>query len=88
MPSDDDKYYRRRLLQEEEAARQATCDAAVERHEELADAYRLRLHCAPLNDLPSPARGPFIARPTVGKQESEPGTQPDPPLLNPVIVPG
>lgn len=36
------EYFRRRLLQEEEAARNATCQVARDRHEELAEAYRLR----------------------------------------------
>jgi hypothetical protein len=36
------EYCKRRLRQEEKAARSASCAAARERHEELAEAYRLR----------------------------------------------
>lgn len=39
---DDLEYYRQRQSQEEEAARAASCPEARERHEELAEAYRLR----------------------------------------------
>lgn len=42
MNLDDYSYYRSRAFQEEEAARSAACDAARERHLELADAYRAR----------------------------------------------
>lgn len=35
-------YYRSRIVAEQEAARNAACDAARERHEELAAAYHLR----------------------------------------------
>jgi hypothetical protein len=42
MNASDRTYYLRRILQEQEAARVAMCPEARERHEELADAYRLR----------------------------------------------
>lgn len=42
MNHDDYAYFRSRAVQEEEAARSAACDAARERHLELADAYRAR----------------------------------------------
>lgn len=42
MTSDDYDYYSVRAQQEDAAALRAACDAARERHEELADAYRLR----------------------------------------------
>ena len=38
----DMEYYRRRLRQEEEAVKSASCEAARQRHQELAEAYRLR----------------------------------------------
>ena len=42
MTRDDYQYYAMRAQQEDEAALGASCDAARERHQELADAYRLR----------------------------------------------
>jgi hypothetical protein len=38
----DESYCRRRAAEEQIAAREATCDAARELHEELADMYRFR----------------------------------------------
>lgn len=42
MRQDDAEYYRTRVLQEQRAARDATCSAACDRHQELAMMYRLR----------------------------------------------
>lgn len=42
MREDDKSYCRRRALQEQVAAQQATCEAARERHDELAGMYRFR----------------------------------------------
>jgi hypothetical protein len=42
MKRDDAAYYGRRALQEQLAARNATCAAARERHDELAMMYRFR----------------------------------------------
>lgn len=42
MNLDDYNYYRSRAFQEEEAGRSAACDAARQRHLQLADAYRDR----------------------------------------------
>lgn len=42
MTRDDQDYYARRAQQEDEAASSAACVAARERHQELANAYRLR----------------------------------------------
>ena len=42
MKPDDSDYYRDRAIQEQVAARRATCEAARERHEELAMMYRFR----------------------------------------------
>jgi len=42
MATNDCAYFLRRIQQEQEAARAATCTQARERHEELAQAYRLR----------------------------------------------
>lgn len=42
MDATDRTYYLRRTLQEQEAAHNAACPEARERHEELANAYRLR----------------------------------------------
>jgi hypothetical protein len=42
MTQDDASYYRQRASQEQRAARNATCAAARERHEELASLYRFR----------------------------------------------
>lgn len=39
----DVSFYRRRAVEEQIAARRATCPAARDRHEEMADMYRLRL---------------------------------------------
>lgn len=51
VSQDDQSYFRRRLRDEENAATRAICDAARERHEELAAAYRLRLQFGRLHDL-------------------------------------
>ena len=58
MTADDYDYYAVRARQEDQAALHAACVAARERHEELADAYRLR--CELLRglfpaDMPGPA---------------------------------
>lgn len=45
MTLDDRAYYLRRALQEDAAARIAGCEAARQRHLELAAAYRIR--CRP-----------------------------------------
>ena len=42
----DIDYYRRRLHQEEAAAKNASCEVARRRHQELAEAYRLRARLA------------------------------------------
>lgn len=42
MTRDDHEYYAMRAWQEEDAALRAACDAARNRHEELARAYRHR----------------------------------------------
>lgn len=42
MRHDDSAYYRQRAFQEEQAARDATCAAARERHQELASLYGFR----------------------------------------------
>lgn len=39
---DDASYYRRRALQEQVAAQNATCEAVRDRHNQLAEMYRLR----------------------------------------------
>jgi len=46
---EDLAYYRRRAAQEDEAARSAACQAARDRHLELAEAYRAR--CATITGL-------------------------------------
>lgn len=51
----DQTYYLRRAFQEDEAARAATCEAARERHLELAAAYRFR--CCQNQEAPSDSRG-------------------------------
>ena len=40
--ANDSDYYRRRALQEQIAAQKATCEAARERHDQLAAMYRFR----------------------------------------------
>ena len=40
--ANDSDYYRRRALQEQTAAQKATCEAARERHDQLAAMYRFR----------------------------------------------
>lgn len=52
----DIEYYRKRLLQEEEAIRSASCEAARQRHQELAEAYRLRTRLAIVRVQSSKAR--------------------------------
>lgn len=42
MTQDDARYYQQRASQEQRAARNATCAAARERHEEMAALYRFR----------------------------------------------
>jgi len=42
MKRDDAAYYRKRAIDEQVAAQNATCEAARERHEELATMYRFR----------------------------------------------
>ena len=42
MKQDDVDYYRTRAVQEQVAAQKASCEAARERHEELAAMYRFR----------------------------------------------
>lgn len=60
MSRDDYQYYAMRARQEEKAALIATCDAARERHEELAEAYRFR--CELIRDLSRPiGAGPHQA---------------------------
>ena len=49
----DADYYRRRALQEQIAAQKATCEAARERHDQLAAMYRFRA----LMDSDEPASG-------------------------------
>lgn len=41
---DELQYFTRRLTQEATAALAATCEPARQRHQELAEAYRLRVH--------------------------------------------
>ena len=43
MRTDDESYYRARALQEQIASRNATSEAARERHDQLAAMYRLRV---------------------------------------------
>jgi hypothetical protein len=43
MREDDASYFRRRALQEQVAAARAKCQAARDRHDELATAYRFRV---------------------------------------------
>ena len=50
---DDTDYYRRRAMQEQIAAQKATCEAARERHDQLAAMYRFRA----LMDSDEPASG-------------------------------
>jgi hypothetical protein len=50
MKQDDSSYYRQRASEERQAARNATCSAARERHEEMAALYRFRATL--LADLP------------------------------------
>ena len=50
-------YYLRRIVQEQEAASQASCAEARERHEELAEAYRLRCRFDALDDTGSEISG-------------------------------
>lgn len=54
MTLHDFQYYTRRALQEDEAAASATCEEARDRHQELADAYRLRCSLIPVEDRPVP----------------------------------
>jgi hypothetical protein len=42
MRTDDATYFRERVLQEQLASQEATCEAARERHDELATMYRFR----------------------------------------------
>lgn len=42
MREDDASYFRRRALQEQLAAQKAACEAARDRHDELATMYRFR----------------------------------------------
>ena len=42
MRTDDESYYRARALQEQIASRNATSEAARERHDQLAAMYRFR----------------------------------------------
>ena len=62
---DDLAYYRSRIAQEEKAVSVATCKAARGRHEELADAYRLRCYVLeafpPRGDSVFPPRRPMTA---------------------------
>ena len=70
MTQDDYGYYAIRARQEDAAARVAACHAARERHEELAEAYRLRCQLIrglfsttiPEGSLKEPSSG-FHARP-------------------------
>ena len=57
MTLNDHIYYAMRERQEERAASNATCAAARERHQELAEAYRFRcsLILGTLSDSASPA---------------------------------
>lgn len=50
-------YYLRRIVQEQEAASHAGCAEARERHEELADAYRLRCRFDAFDDSGSETPG-------------------------------
>lgn len=43
MRTDDESYYRARALKERIAARNAACEAARERHDQLAAMYRFRV---------------------------------------------
>lgn len=43
MPTDDESYYRGRAVQEQVAARNATSEAARQRHDQLATMYRFRV---------------------------------------------
>ena len=43
MRTDDESYYRARALQEQIASRNATSEAARERHDQLAAMYRFRV---------------------------------------------
>ena len=42
MGRDDTAYYRKRAIEEQVAAQNASCEAARERHEELATMYRFK----------------------------------------------
>lgn len=44
--ADDASYFRRRALQEQIAAQKATCEAARNRHDQLAAMYRFRAFAA------------------------------------------
>lgn len=46
-------YYLHRIVQEEDAARKTNCAEARERHEELAEAYRLRFRFDTLEEASS-----------------------------------
>lgn len=62
----DREYFLRRVLQEDEAARRAKCEAARQRHEELAAAYRRRLFPRMeqmVVTLNTAGIEPFLARP-------------------------
>jgi hypothetical protein len=50
MREEDASYFRRRALQEQIAAQKATCEAARQRHDELAMMYRFR--AAMLTNIP------------------------------------
>lgn len=82
MTGDDYRYYATRARQEEEAASNAGCDAARERHQELADAYRFR--CSLLFgrnnpeysmteiDYPTKTRQPIVSNRTTALAASPP----------------
>jgi hypothetical protein len=56
MILDDEAYFRRRALQEDLAARNARCEAARERHDEMAAMYLLR--CSVIHDRTGHPGGP------------------------------
>lgn len=67
MIRDDYEYYLRRVGLEERAVANATCTVARDRHQELADAYRLR--CSLILELNKFGSAPtVIAHPTNTRQ--------------------
>lgn len=58
MNIEDYDYYARRACQEDEAASNSACNAARERHQELANAYRLR--CGLMLGPNEPARSETV----------------------------